>query len=70
MGVVRIIDLSVPLKPELSLANPPQIEYHRHEETPSTVGAYLGLEPADFPGGRYCAHETVTAGTHVGTHLD
>lgn len=70
MGRVTIIDLSLPLKNNLPLQRPPHITYYGHEETANTAGQQFGLTPDDFPDGLYCAHEVVTSGTHVGTHLD
>ena len=68
---VRIIDLSSPItnsSPES--INRMEISYRTHDAGARTFGKFLGLQPSDFPQGKFAANETVTLSTHCGTHLD
>ena len=66
----RIIDLSVTVSLRGNLKVMPQIIYRKHEETPRFFSESIGLQPEEFPEGKYCAVEVVTLGTHNTTHLD
>jgi kynurenine formamidase len=70
----RIVDLSITLEAGLPSDPPgmiPEIEYRAHGEGAIQMQSFFpGLEPAHLPGGLGWATETVTLGTHSGTHLD
>jgi len=72
--VRRIVDLSIAIEAGLPSDPPgmiPEIEYRRHEEGAVQMQSFFpGLEPCHLPGGLGWATETVTLGTHSGTHLD
>jgi len=67
---LRIIDLSTSLKNGAQETLPPQITYMSHDETATELGQLFELGRDDFPEGKFCAAEMVTASTHAGTHLD
>lgn len=66
----KIIDLSVVVSLKGNLQVKPQIIYRRHEETPKFFSPAIGIQPEEFPEGKYCAVEVLTLGTHNTTHLD
>jgi kynurenine formamidase len=68
--MTQIIDLSVSVSLKGNLKVMPQIIYRRHEDTPKFFTEMYGMKAEEFPGGKYCASETVTLGTHNTTHLD
>lgn len=75
---LRFVDLSVPIKePEpgelqglLAERLAAKIAYHDHIATAATVQEAFGCQRADLPNGYGWAAETVTLGTHSGTHFD
>ncbi len=66
----RIIDLSTPLKNQSNEILGPQVIYHDHRAGAAAFGPSFGLEPTDFPEGRFGAAETLSLSTHSGSHLD
>jgi kynurenine formamidase len=68
--MAEIIDLSVTVSLKGNLKAMPQIIYRSHEDTPKFFAEMYDMRPEEFPGGKYCASETVTLGTHNTTHLD
>lgn len=66
----RIIDLSVPLMNNSFEPSSASIIYHRHGEVARRHCNAFGFKLSDFPDGIASAMETVTTGTHVGTHMD
>ncbi|HEX7693313.1 MAG TPA: cyclase family protein [Sphingomonas sp.] len=71
----RIIDLSIPLDPDVITDPPfmrPTIQRQSHRETVAEVQNFFpGLTAEQMPGGEgFAASETLTLTTHNGTHLD
>jgi len=70
----RIIDLAVCLEPDLPSDPPmmiPRIDYFDHQAGAVQMQEFFpGLKPEDLPGGLGWAVESVSLGTHSGTHLD
>lgn len=71
---MRIVDLSIPLHPEIP-ADPPgyefSIDYIPHADTVAMLKRrYDGLEAADLIGGEAFALEKVHLSSHNGTHVD
>jgi kynurenine formamidase len=48
----------------------PSVTFHTHEETAPNMARMFGCQPEDFPNGLGWASETVTLGSHTGTHFD
>src|SRR4030042_5933007 len=67
--MTQIIYLSVSVSLKGNLKVMPQIIYRRHEDTPKFFAEMYGMKAGEFPGGKYCAAEVVTLGTHNTTHL-
>lgn len=67
---MKLFDLSVPISNRAGEPNPPRIEYHSHADGARQASAALGIPPGAFPSGMAWATETVTLGTHSGTHMD
>lgn len=74
---VKFIDLSIPIiNPEEEVYDPPltrpEIEYSSHEEGAKQMAfAFPRLKPEKhLPDGKGWATETITLGTHSGTHMD
>lgn len=75
MYELKIIDLSVPLSPEVKEPTPPSIHYNNHEEGAEEAIRELkkfglNLTKSDFYRGKLWATEVVNASTHAGTHVD
>lgn len=66
----KFIDLSLTVSNRGSFKAKPQIVYRNHSETPKFFSEMYGMREDEFPGGKYCATETVTMGTHNTTHMD
>ncbi|MCX7981658.1 MAG: cyclase family protein [Syntrophales bacterium] len=70
----RIVDLSITMEAGLPSDPPgmiPEIKYHDHEEGAKQMQSFFpGLESRHLPKGLGWATETLTLGTHSGTHLD
>lgn len=66
----KLIDLSLPLDNNAKEPFPPDIRYARHHETRERAAKLFGLEPHEWPGPLAWSTETVTLGTHTGTHVD
>ena len=67
---MKLIDLSVPISPQIREPLPAGIQYSTHEDGAQQAAAALGLKQEDFPEGKAWATETVTLNTHAGTHID
>jgi kynurenine formamidase len=74
---MKFIDLSIPIiNPEEYLFDPPltqpHIEYRDHERGAEEMGfVFPKLNPKEhLPDGKGWATETITLGTHSGTHMD
>ena len=74
---MKFIDLSIPIiNPDELIFDPPltqpRIEYGTHERGAEEMGfIFFKLEPAKhLPNGKGWATETLTLGTHSGTHMD
>ncbi|MDU0201027.1 cyclase family protein [Paenibacillus sp. MAH-36] len=67
---MKLIDLSVPISPQIREPLPAKIDYSTHEEGAVQAAAALGLAPENFPEKKAWATETVTLNTHSGTHVD
>ena len=65
-----IIDLSTTIENNANEPSPPEIAYWDHEASAKLRARQLGLKSEDFPDGLGLARESVTLGTHGGTHLD
>lgn len=66
----RIVDLSVPL---MSFSFEPQkteIVYWDHELFGRQACKNMGVDPADLPDGMGTSSETLSVGSHAGTHLN
>lgn len=69
--MARIIDLSVPVSARGKLRFMPKIDAVDHRTYADRRKEALGLtEEGDLPPWGFCAIETVTMTTHVGSHLD
>jgi len=71
----RIVDLSIPLDPEVITDPPfmrPSITRQTHRETVAEAAAFFpGITAEAMAGGEgFAASETLTLSTHNGTHLD
>ena len=71
----RIIDLSIPLDPDVITDPPfmrPTIERQSHRQTVAEIQNFFpGVTAEQIPGGEgFAASETLTLTTHNGTHLD
>ena len=71
----RIIDLSIPLDPDVITDPPfmrPTIERQSHRQTVAEIQNFFpGVTAEQIPGGEgFAASETLTLPTHNGTHLD
>jgi len=70
----RFVDLSISIEHGLPSDPPgmiPQIQYLDHKSGALSMRAFFpGISEADLPKGLGWAVETVTLGTHSGTHLD
>jgi len=74
---MKFVDLSIPIiNPEELIFDPPimqpHIEYRDHERGAEEMGfVFFKLKPeAHLPDGKGWATETLTLGTHSGTHMD
>ncbi len=69
--MARFIDLSVAFsnKDEFK-GSKPKITYFNHEQRAESNVVSRGLKMTDFKNGRFLAQESVTLGTHDGTHFD
>jgi kynurenine formamidase len=74
---MKFIDLSIPIiNPEELIFDPPltqpHIEYGDHERGAEEMGfVFIKLKPEEhLPDGKGWATETITLGTHSGTHMD
>jgi kynurenine formamidase len=74
---VKLIDLSIPIiNPEELLFDPPltqpHIEYREHDRGAEEMGfIFAKLNPEEhLPDGKGWATETISLGTHSGTHMD
>ena len=71
---MRFIDLSTPIRHQAVCDPPvqrPIIEYTDHTTSvPGMLDFFPGADVQDLPGGYGWAVETITLGTHTGTHLD
>lgn len=67
-----IVDLSVPLRNQSFDPSPLEIVYHDHRERGRLQAKQHGFQPGDlYPDpGLGAANETVTLGSHAGTHVD
>ena len=77
MTKMKFVDLSIPIiNPEEAIFDPPltqpHIEYRDHERGAEEMGfIFAKLNPDEhLPDGKGWATETVTLGTHSGTHMD
>lgn len=68
--MTRIIDLSVPMRNDPNKVMKANIVYQDHEAGANAFGPGFGIDPKKLPEGKFAAVETVTANTHVGTHID
>jgi kynurenine formamidase len=70
--LVRIIDLSVPLRNNSYDPSPQEIHYYTHRERARLLAKQYGLSPHDlYPDDEAAgANEVVTAGSHAATHVD
>lgn len=66
----QVIDLSLPLMNHSFEPQSASIVYATHREIARRHSNAFGFALADFPDGVAGAMETVTVGTHVGTHMD
>jgi len=70
----RIVDLSITIETDLPSDPPgmiPKIEYLDHQVGAKVMELFFpGLQASQLPGGLGWAVESVTLGTHSGTHLD
>ncbi len=67
---VRVVDLSLEIGQAPGVLGA-EIKYSSHRDTVSEMlAAWPGIKPEDLPGGLGWAVETVTLGTHSGTHMD
>lgn len=67
---MKIYDLSLPLEPSASERGTVEIIYNAHEQGAKAMQSLFGCKIDDLPGGLGWATETVTIGTHAGTHVD
>ena len=65
----RIIDLSVPMEPTPG-AQAVELVHHIHEEGSTGMKNVFGCTDEDLPQGLGWATDTLTLGTHAGTHVD
>jgi kynurenine formamidase len=77
MIIMKYVDLSIPIiNPEEAIFDPPltqpHIEYRDHERGAEEMGfIFSKLNPNEhLPNGKGWATETITLGTHSGTHMD
>lgn len=73
MGGLRLLDLSVAIEHDApGEISPPKIEYISHEASAQMVAQIFGCRPEDlvYSNGQGWAVESVTAGSHTGTHID
>lgn len=68
--MTRIIDLSVPLRNDPAKLMKAQVDYLDHSEGARVFCPIFGIDPDEVREGKFSAVETVTLGTHAGTHLD
>jgi kynurenine formamidase len=71
---MKIIDLSIAVEDGIPSDPPmqiPKIKYENHKDTASSMAGFFGKATVDdLPGGNGWAVETITLGTHSGTHID
>jgi len=74
---MKFVDLSIPIiNPEELIFDPPltqpHIEYNDHDHGAEEMGfVFSKLKPEDhLPNGKGWATESLTLGTHSGTHMD
>ena len=70
MGKVRLIDLSVPMEPDMSGSLSPEVQHLKHEEGVTAMMAAFGCAREDLPEGLGWATDIVRLNTHSGTHVD
>ena len=68
--MTRIIDLSVPLEPDMSGALSPEVQHSKHEDGIRAMLDAFGCTRDDLPQGLGWATDTVKLNTHSGTHVD
>lgn len=67
---IQLVDLSTPIMEGQAGMSPVKIEYRTHEDTAKAIAPTLGIEPSDFPEGRFAGSERLTLSAHTGTHMD
>ncbi|MFC2002305.1 cyclase family protein, partial [Chloroflexota bacterium] len=69
--MAKFIDLSITFSSKgVFKGSKPQITYFSHEQRAASNVISRGLQPSDFKDGKFLAQESVTLGTHDGTHFD
>jgi len=66
---MEIIDLSVPIEPSPG-AQAVEIIHHSHQEGAKAMASIFTCKVEDLPDGLGWATDTLTLGTHAGTHVD
>lgn len=69
-GQRKIIDLSVSISSKRDELVPVKIKHIGHHKAATTTARHHGLEITAFPNGKHAASETITLGSHAGTHMD
>ena len=65
---IKIVDLSVPMEPNPS--QPVEVTHHPHAEGAPAMMRIFDCKESDLPRGLGWATDTLTLGTHSGTHVD
>jgi kynurenine formamidase len=70
MSKVRIVDLSIPTEESPSDPSPVEVIHETHEQSVEVMKLAFGCNQDDLPQGLAWANDTITLGTHAGTHID
>ncbi|HIC96212.1 TPA: cyclase family protein [Candidatus Bipolaricaulota bacterium] len=68
--MARIIDLSVPTEDSPSEPLPVKVNHEPHQQSVEMMKMFFGCTEQDLPQGLGWANDSVTLGTHAGTHVD